>query len=138
MTSFIQPPSYHAVMLENEIVANKVGMKNVSDMDKESNFDREEGKGADLMENQSHKKTMTTKREYPVGFAENHYVAWNIMRIALMTMGIVLGCRKNANIQCHGHRGTCGKYHQERGCRPRQTTLYGRCGRHLPTTKGGC
>lgn len=56
--------------------------------------------------------------DYTKGFPENHHATWTVMRVALMAIGIPIGCRRSRRIRCHGHGGACGHYSQEKPCRP--------------------
>lgn len=80
-----------------------------------------------VLEDSHFKKRQIAKAEYQRGFAENHYITWMVIRCALMGAGIVFSCRKARHIRCHGHGGSCGKYHQDRECRGKAYQDRGGC-----------
>ena len=111
MTS-IAPPSYTAALMDDKIDAHidDIEPKDASIVAREQ-LPLNEVKGGDVQQDSSHLSN------YTKGFPEDHYLAWSVIRVALMVVGIPIGCRRNRHIICHGHGGSCGRYSQDRPCR---------------------
>jgi hypothetical protein len=113
------PPSYDVAVSKSNVDDNIIINKGII----QPSIKNEE---VEKIDENDERPLQSSLDDYPKGFPENHFIAWTVMRIALMTVGVPVMCRRSRRIRCHGHGGSCGHYIQDRPCTLRKESKCGR------------